>query len=238
MTVPRPLLYAAVVLAALTLVPLGMFAVSRTSRSTEPRLMVVGDMDTQPKRRAQSADAFFADGRAMRLPVEGTVARGDLREDPGRFAGRVSWEVEGRDLRVLADAKAVLEAPDLGGWIDRFPVVIDAAVMGRGRERFGIYCSPCHGLAGRGDGPVARRAAELGESTWTTPTDLTSDVVAGRPSGHLFNTVSWGIRNMPGYASQIPVDDRWAIVAYVRALQRSVRGTIDDVPADVRPDLQ
>jgi hypothetical protein len=85
---------------------------------------------------------------------------------------------------------------------------------------------------------VAKRADELQEGTWTPPTSFHTDLIRQRPSGHIFNTISNGIRNMPGYSSQIPVEDRWAIVAYVRALQRSQYATVDDVPEDIRTQLR
>ncbi len=95
------------------------------------------------------------------------------------------------------------------------------ALVERGRDRFNIYCAPCHGLDGSGNGMVNQRAQELQEPKWVQPSNLTSDVVRARPVGHIYNTVNNGIRNMPGYGAQVPVEDRWAIVAYVRALQLS-----------------
>jgi mono/diheme cytochrome c family protein len=93
--------------------------------------------------------------------------------------------------------------------------------MLRGKQRFEIYCSPCHGSAGHGDGMVARRAEELSEGTWVAPTNLHDARLLNEPIGHFFNVISNGVRNMPGYASQIPEADRWAIALYVRALQRT-----------------
>jgi mono/diheme cytochrome c family protein len=101
-----------------------------------------------------------------------------------------------------------------------------------------IYCSPCHGLAGYGDGMVAKRAEELQEGTWTPPSSMHSDLIRVRPAGQLFNTITNGIRNMPAYGQQISVEDRWAIVAYVRALQRSQAATVEDVPRDLRTSLR
>jgi mono/diheme cytochrome c family protein len=108
----------------------------------------------------------------------------------------------------------------------------------RGQERFNIYCSPCHGLTGAGDGLVSRRADALQEGTWVPPLTFHGDQVRGRPVGHLFNTITHGIRNMPAYGAQIPAEDRWAIVAYVRALQRSQNATVADVPPDLRAGLR
>jgi mono/diheme cytochrome c family protein len=123
-------------------------------------------------------------------------------------------------------------------WVAAVPIEVDREVLQRGRERYDIYCSPCHGLVGSGDGMVAKRADELQEGTWTPPTSFHSELLRGRPDGHLFNTISNGIRNMPAYGSQISVEDRWAIVAYVRALQRSQNATVEDVPPEIRAQLR
>jgi len=123
-------------------------------------------------------------------------------------------------------------------WVEIIPVKVDRGILEHGRERYDVYCSPCHGLAGFGDGMVAKRADELLEGTWTPPTSFHTDLLRERPAGHLFNTISNGIRNMPAYGPQIPVEDRWAIVAYVRALQRSQNATVDDVPPDIRAQLR
>jgi mono/diheme cytochrome c family protein len=97
-------------------------------------------------------------------------------------------------------------------------IKVDERLLKRGRERFDIYCASCHGADGLGNGAVNSRAEGV-HSKWVRPSDLTSALVRGRADGHVFNTITNGIRNMPGYGAQIPVEDRWAIVAYVRALQ-------------------
>ncbi|MEM9553596.1 MAG: cytochrome c [Acidobacteriota bacterium] len=212
---PRILVYTGVVLAALALLPLAWLYRAQATTSTEPRLHVVPDMDNQAYHRAQSASAFFADGLAMRRPAEGTVARDALHADDAYHLGRIG------------DA-----------WVERIPHGVDEAIMLRGRERYDIFCAPCHGGAGSGDGPIARRATQLAEGTWTPPSDLTAAATLARPDGELFDIVSHGIRNMPAYDAQIPVADRWAIVAYVRALQRSAHGRLDDVPMSHRGELE
>ena len=123
-------------------------------------------------------------------------------------------------------------------WIEVAPIEITSGVLERGRQRYEIFCSPCHGLAGFGDGMVAKRADELQEGTWTPPTSFHSELIRDRADGHLFNTITNGIRNMPGYGSQIPIEDRWAVVAYVRALQLSQNASIDDVPVETRAQLR
>lgn len=213
---PRIVIYVGAVLVALTLVPISLLLLSRATPSTAGRIQLVPDMDQQPRYLPQGVNTMFADGRAMRPPVPGTVARGDLDLAPVFASGR--------------------EGPEQ--FAARNPLPASAAAMARGRERYGIYCAPCHGLAGQGDGLTSRRADRLQEGTWTPPTDLASDQVRARPDGHLFNTITSGIRNMPPYGSQIPPADRWAIVAYVRALQRARHATLPDVPPEARDRLQ
>jgi len=215
MTIPRWAIYGVLVLVALSFVPLALIMRARATTTTKPRIHIIPDMDNQPKFRAQARNPLFADRRAMRPPVRGTVARGALVSDPVVATGRV-----GED------------------WVEVIPVSLNTGVLERGRERYDIFCSPCHGLSGHGDGMVAKRADELLEGTWTPPTSFHTALTRERAAGHLFNTISNGIRNMPAYGPQIPVDDRWAIVAYVKALQRSQNATIDDVPADIRSQLR
>jgi mono/diheme cytochrome c family protein len=215
MMLPRWLLYTVAILVVLSWVPLALIMRARVTTSPQPRIHIVPDMDNQPKYKAQSRNMMFADRRAMRPPVPGTVARGTTLGNPSLTTGK------------LGDA-----------WVETAPLEIDAGVVQRGRERYDIHCSPCHGLAGYGDGMVSKRADELLEGTWTPPTSFHSELLRERPDGHLFNTISNGIRNMPAYGSQIAVEDRWAIVAYVRALQRSQNATVDDVPSDIRAQLR
>lgn len=215
MRIPRWLQYLVVVLVVLSWVPLVVIMRARHSKSTSPRIHIIQDMDNQPKYKSQARNRLFADRRAMRPPVEGTVARGELRDDDRLYRG-----MAGED------------------WIEEIPVPVTTQLMQRGRERYDIYCSPCHGLGGYGDGMVAKRADALQEGTWTPPASFHTELVRGRPAGHLFNTISNGIRNMPAYGPQVPVTDRWAIVAYIRALQRSQNAPVEDVPADLRAQLR
>jgi mono/diheme cytochrome c family protein len=201
----------AVVLTTLALIPLALIWRSRATTSPFPRWVVVTNMAKQPKLVSQAGSPLFADGRAMRPAVPGTVARGSLSADPVFETGRRG--------EAFADA---------------LPVPVTPQLVKRGQERYDIFCAPCHGLSGYGDGVVSRRADRLQEGTWTPPSSLHTDLVRSRPSGQLFNTITNGIRNMPSYGSQVPPADRWAIVAYVRALQRSQHATI----ADVKPELQ
>ncbi|MEE4273986.1 MAG: cytochrome c [Thermoanaerobaculales bacterium] len=213
---PRWLISLVVILVALSWIPLALALRARTVKKPEPRIHIIQDMDNQPKVKAQSRNMLFADRRGMRPPVEGAVARGTVIGEP--------------DIQKGATAD--------GEWIEAIPVDVTAAMVERGRQRYDIFCSPCHGLSGYGDGMVSQRADQLQEGTWTPPTSFHTDLVRSRQPGHLFNTITNGIRNMPAYGPQIPVEDRWAIVAYVRALQRSQNATIDDVPADLQAQLR
>ena len=213
---PRWLISSVIILVVLSWIPVALALRARVVKKTEPRIHIIPDMDNQPKVKTQSRLMLFADRRGMRPPVEGTVARGSMIGMPAVALGRAEGDA----------------------WVEKIPVDISMSTLERGRRRYDIYCSPCHGLSGYGDGMVARRADQLQEGTWTPPTSFHTDLVRERPAGHLFNTISNGIRNMPSYGSQIPVEDRWAIVAYVRALQRSQNATIDDVPADLQAQLR
>ncbi|MBD3162109.1 MAG: c-type cytochrome [Candidatus Eisenbacteria bacterium] len=216
MTVPRWILLTTVVLVAVSWIPLALIARDRTARSDAPRMSLIPDMDKQPRYTSQNGNPVFADRRADRRPVDGTVARGRLQTDDRFWRGKTAS----------------------GEWVERIPMEVDARLLERGRQRFDIYCAPCHGFDGSGDGIVSRRAEALREGTWVPPTSFHTETVRERPDGHLFNSITNGIRNMPAYGHQIDEPDRWAIVAYVRALQRSQNARIEDVPADVRPQLR
>lgn len=200
--IPAGIIYAILISAVVALIPFGLFASARNSLSKTQQYNIVPNMDFQAKYKAQRRNNFFkaSDGRSMRAPVEGTVAVGDLREDSHLFEGLVN----GAPARTFPEA-----------------FKIDDAAMTRGQERFGIYCTPCHGLTGDGDGMVHRHAFALQEGTWVKPTNIAEPKIAEKAVGELFTTISNGIRNMPGYARQIPPEDRWAIILYLRALQKS-----------------
>jgi len=167
------------------------------------------NMDTQEKYKAQKESNFFEDGSAMRLPVDGTVARGELREDDAFYRG---IDPEGNELM-------------------QAPVVFSAELLQRGRERYDIFCTPCHGQAGDGQGIIMKYKYPI------PPTSMHDARILGATDGYLFNVISNGVRNMPSYKEQIPVADRWAIIGYVRALQLSQNATADDVPDEIRSTL-
>jgi mono/diheme cytochrome c family protein len=202
--------------ALLTLIPLTLIAKHRLApRGDRTRLSVIPDMDKQPRFSAQEPNALFADGRSSRNEPTGTVARGTLMADDHLFRGR-----KGEN------------------WATDFPMALDTDFLARGRERYEIFCAPCHGYSGHGDGMVNERAMALAEGTWIPPTNLHDQIVRERPVGHLYNSIAEGIRRMPAYGPQIATEDRWAIVAYLRALQLSQNASIDDVPAEQRDLLQ
>jgi mono/diheme cytochrome c family protein len=166
------------------------------------------DMHDQPKFTPLRASTFFSDGRSARAPVEGTVARGLLRDDELLYTGKLN----GADAAV-------------------FPFRVDAAVMVRGQERFDIYCAPCHSRTGQGDGMVVLRG-------YRRPPSLHQDRLRDAPVGHFFDVITNGFGAMPDYASQIKAPDRWAIVAYIRALQLSESATLADLPPSERARIR
>ena len=184
-------------------------------------------MDKQPKFRSQRANPMFADGRAMRPQLPGVVARDDL---PPSIANAAAYDRIEFGVERQADGKM--------DFVTQIPVPVDMDLMRRGQERFNVYCAVCHGRSGYGDGMTARRAAEMqaagspNAAGWVTPANYHTDDLRKRPVGNIYNTITHGIRTMPAYGKQIPVLDRWAIVAYVKALQRSQDARPADVPQD------
>jgi mono/diheme cytochrome c family protein len=165
------------------------------------------DMHDTPRYEAFEASPFFADGRASRSAPAGTVARGWLREDDALYTGKVN-----------------------GQFVAEFPFAIGHEEMARGQARFNIYCTPCHGRLGDGQGMVVQRGLRQAAS-------YHQDRLREEKVGYLFDVVTNGFGAMQGYAEQVPVRDRWLIVAYVRALQLSQHATVADVPADKRGEL-
>jgi mono/diheme cytochrome c family protein len=165
------------------------------------------DMHDQPRYEPYERSGFFADGRASREPIPGTVARGQLRED--------DFLETGRDGPAFAAA---------------FPFPVTLEVVQRGRERYEIYCTPCHGRTGRGNGMIVQRG-------FRRPPSFHVDRLRNERPGYLYDVITRGFGAMPDYAVQIPVRDRWAVVAYVRALQLSQNAALTDVPASRRSEL-
>lgn len=165
------------------------------------------NMSRQPKYKSLAKSDFFVDGSSARPPVEGTVARGRLRTDERFFTGKTN-----------------------GVLIPRLPLIVTRSVLARGRERFNIFCSPCHGRVGDGSGMVAQRGLRH-------PPSYHIDRLREAPDGHFFDVMTNGFGAMPSYASRVDASDRWAITAYIRALQLSQAAKIQDVPPAERAKL-
>lgn len=240
---------------AFSIIPLLIVLKMRVTNSSSPRFHIFYDMDFSPAKDAQQGSSLFADGRAMRPDVPGTVARGEVGADMNFLTGidmeKLSLTDAPRADRLVAtfmspqegDAAAEAAPPsvmDTTPWLDENPREVNQKLLADGQKYFGIYCSVCHGMNGGGNGLVNRRAQKILSATWIPPSSLHSDVLTQDkyPDGKLFSTISNGIRKMPGYAGQIKAEDRWAVVAYVRALQRSQNASIDLIPADQRDEVQ
>ena len=176
----------------------------------QPPLEIFTDMDRQPKLRPQQPNLTFASGRTSQEPVPGTVARGEHYENNPMNTGRESGSTN---------------------FVATIPAPVTQQLIERGQARFNIYCLPCHGPQADGNGIVKKYG-------YATIRSLHEKVVVTQTDGELFNTITHGKATMYGYGSQIPMEDRWAIVAYVRALQRSHLGLADEVPAQLKAGLK
>ena len=187
----------------------------RGSSFTRPPLMVFPDtffpeMNRQAKYKPQAESAFFADGRTDRPLPAGVVSRNPLRDDDQLYRGKT------------AD----------GQWARGFPaaVTVDARLMERGRERFTIYCQPCHGALGDGKGIVT-------QYNWGAPANFHSDTFRSMSEGQIFDTITNGTKTMFPYGDKLVPEDRWAVIAYVRALQRAQNAHVEDVEANHKSEL-
>ena len=182
----------------------------RGTRFTHPPMDVFPEwafpgMKRQPKPRPQGESTFFADGRADRPLPAGVVSRDPLRNDDAVYAGKAAN----------------------GSWVRGFPIAVNAATMARGKERYTIYCGPCHGAVGDGNGITKQYGMGA------TPT-YHDDRLRNMAEGEIFNTITHGSpnKNMQPYADKLLPEDRWAVILYVRALQRAQTGTAADVTTD------
>lgn len=165
------------------------------------------DMHTQPKYKPYEQSSFFSDGRSERPVVPGTVARGHLQTDELLYTGKIN-----------------------GVPANVFPFPITRQDLERGRERFNIYCTPCHDYTGSGRGMIVQRG-------FPAPPSYHIDRLRKAPVGHFFDVMTSGYGTMYSYADRVPVEDRWRIAAYIRALQLARQATVSDVPPDVRAQL-
>ncbi len=336
--IPRAVWLSVLLLLVIASIPMAIILKMRNSNSPSPRWHVFFDMDFQPKKKPQQISTLFADGRAMRSPVLGTVARGQwegndafyLGYDPAKLAahaGRDRSRFVGASLAAAmqdpvgapalgqpptpdeekspesaipagsnvpaksetsdemdessnaaekpsdepspgdeaTDGKVMVEetqtandaaSPSSGEpanpsqdgaalasavptlpFVTNIPMEIDAQVMELGKKKFEIYCSVCHGVGGDGDGLVARRAEEIAQSYWLPPTSLHADAVRSQPVGQVFYTISNGKGKMAGYGAVLTPKERWAVVLYVKALQRSRNASESDVPLEMQSKL-
>lgn len=160
------------------------------------------NMDQQERFEPQEKNEFFSDNRAMRKPVEGTIARGNLKEDKALYQG------------INKDSS----------FVDDIPVDVTKSFIYRGKDQYEVFCTPCHGITGDGNGIIM--ANNYG---YVPAPSFHLERLREQSDGYIYSTISNGIRNMPSYATQIPVKDRWAIVAYVRALQKSQNVSEDEI---------
>jgi mono/diheme cytochrome c family protein len=218
---PHWITQAVVILVAASWIPLAGLWVTREMPKKDPRPSLIPDMDSQEKYKSQQANMMFNDKRADRQTPFGTVARGELRSDRHFYEGIVS-----------------------GAWAASLPssIAVNEVTLQRGKERYDIYCAPCHGFSGHGDGMVAVRAQELmdagADMSWTPPKSMHDPVVRTREDGYFFGVITNGVRNMPAYGPQIKEADRWAIVLYIRALQKTQAASISDVAGGQRGTLE
>jgi hypothetical protein len=166
------------------------------------------DMWRQPKTEPMDKSEFFADGQSARPLVAGTIARGRVRLDDAYYTGAVN-----------------------GKWVDKIPVEVNKALVERGQDRFNVYCSPCHGRLGDGNGMIAHRGLQLVRPVGNYHTDRLRKM----PVGHFYDVITNGYGAMYSYASRVEPQDRWAIVAYIRALQLSQNAPITD---EVRAQIE
>ena len=171
------------------------------------------DMQDQPKMKPFRGTTFFGDGMSSRQPIEGTVARGFLRTDTAYFTGKKTPATQGQAAQGQVQAGQA-QANSFPDDVETFPFPVTREMVDRGRQRYDIFCSVCHGLTGNGDGMIVRRGFRRAAS-------FNDDRLRQAPVGHFFDAITNGWGAMPSYASQIPVQDRWAIIAYIRALQLS-----------------
>lgn len=193
------------VLAVLGLVALTVAGCRGTTRTKTP-VHLNWNMDNQASLQAQTPTSFYDNGAGMRLPVANTIAQGELPADAAFADGHVN----GRYLTELPEG-----------------LTLDEALLDRGQERYGIYCAPCHGTVGDGVAPVPARADAVG-AVWIVPS-FHDELREGYPVGRIYDVATNGYSTMRGYRAQVPAEDRWAIAAWVKALQltQTVTASVD-----------
>ena len=185
-----------------------VFSCSKKTKSEKTPIHINPNMDSQEKYKANSKSYFFANGSVNRMPINGVVATTELFEDSEYFYGKT----------------------EDGEFVAKAPVVFDGQTLSRGEKRFAIFCTPCHGEKGDGDGTII-------SETYPAPPSYYDAKVREYSDGQLFDIISKGVKNMPAYDHQIPVEDRWAIVGYVNFLQDSRPVVIDTMRVEESDSL-
>ncbi len=257
--IPKGIFSAIFLVIMASLIPGAIVLRMRSSRSDEPRLHVFFDMDFQPKKKPQQSTTLFADRRVQRPPVPGTIARGELELSDPYYLGydpdkTASLEASDATRMVAFKAQdaaaqdpksaAVDPKPAPAGavepnyaWLTEAPIEATEELFALGKKKFETNCAVCHGFGGYGDGLVSQRALNLAQGYWLQPTSMHEDRIQKQTVGRIYFTVTNGKGKMAGYASSLTPRERWAVVLYVRALQRSQNATIEDVPEPRRADL-
>jgi mono/diheme cytochrome c family protein len=218
------------------LVTIGWIAVFgfRGQKSSRPEIEIFPDMVRQPKVRAQAVSNFFADQRGARLPIDGTVPMGyemPLPNDEGRAVDQAG-EMKMDPRFGFSEGTDYYNTGKMGeNWGTGIPIAVTPALMSRGKQRFNINCMPCHGELAGGDGIVKQYGL-------ATVVSLQDDRIRKMADGEIFNTITHGKNTMNAYGPRVVVQDRWAIICYLRALQRSQHASAADVPADHQADLE
>ncbi len=181
------------------------------------------DMQDQPKYLPYRGSEIFADSLSSRSLVEGTVPRGYLREDQEMYTGKTGAPA----AKAANDTSKTAVSSD----VNEFPFPITREILDRGQERYNIYCSPCHGVLGDGQGMIANRGLR-------GPVSFHQDRLRTAPLGHFFDVITNGFGRMQDYSMQIPPHERWAIIAYIRALQLSQNANVLDIPPEDMHNLK
>jgi len=198
-----------------------LIAGKRGDLSRNRPIQIFPDMKRQLKLRPQTANSFFADGLSSQLPQPGTIAQ----SKPLVIGGQEVYPYE--DVPVNTG-----RVSGTTNFVELNPLPVTTELLSRGQQRFNIYCAPCHSRLGDGNGITKKIGA------MAIVANLQEKRIVEMADGELFNTVSYGKNNMQGYAPQIPVEDRWAIIAYLRALQLSRLGSVDDLSEETRAKLK
>jgi mono/diheme cytochrome c family protein len=203
----------------------------RGQRFKSPPIEIFPDMDHQPKVKAQKPSGFFADGSATRPPVAATVPLGYVMPQGNNDLAETAEAFGPYENISFTGAPDYLNTGKMGDrWGTGLPFEVTAAVMARGKERYSISCAVCHGATGAGNG-ITSKYGLVGIAS------LNQSRIREMSDGEIYNTITHGKNTMMGYGHNIQVPDRWAIVAYVRAIQRSQGAAIDDVPVSERAQL-